>query len=164
MDASTTEISVAMRPMPIELISGRMNCELVRIPRKFPQVHWLGTNEGSRTAVGVLKASETSQRTGISASAITTKLVVVQPTLCRGVMAAITGSPLSDVCARGRGAEALDEQDGDDRHADEDQDRDRGPDPQVERVEQVVVAEDLDRRGAAAALGQDEDVVEDRER
>src|SRR5229473_934957 len=148
MDASTTEISVAMRPMPIELISGRMNCDVLRIPLKFPQVHWLGTNEGSRTAVGVLKASETSQRTGISASAITTKLVVVQPTLCRGVMAAISGSPLSDVCARGRGAEAPDEQDRDDRHADEDQDRDGRADAQVQRAEEVVVTEDRDRVGA----------------
>src|SRR5260370_30548653 len=129
MEARSTEISVAMRPVAVEVISGRMNCELVRIPRKFPQVHWLRTNEGWRAGVGVLKASETSQRTGISASAITTKLVVVQPTLCRGVMAAISGSPLSDVCARRRGAEAPDEQDRDDRHADEDQDRDRGPDP-----------------------------------
>ncbi len=32
MDASTTAMSVAMRPMPIELISGRMNCEVRRIP------------------------------------------------------------------------------------------------------------------------------------
>ena len=66
-------------------------------------------NDGSSTAVGVLKDSETSQSTGISASAMTTKFAVAQPVLWRGVMAAISGSPLSDVRAGGRGAEALDE-------------------------------------------------------
>src|SRR6266702_4064170 len=164
MEASTTAMSVEMRPMPIELISGRMNCDEVRIPWKFPQVHWAGRKDGSRTAVGVLKDSETSQSTGISASAITTKLAVAQPVLWRGVMAAISGSPLSDVRARGRGAEALDEQEGDDRDADEDQDRDCRPDAQVQRVEQVVVAEDRDRSGAVGAHGEDVDVVEDPER
>src|SRR5487761_1700953 len=122
--------------------------------------------EGSRTAVGVLKDSETSQSTGISASAMTTKFAVVQPAFCRGVVvtAAISGSSPFDVRARGRGAEALDEHHGDDRHADEDQDRDRRSDPQVQRVEQVVPGEDRDRPGAVAALGQDEDVVEYPER
>ena len=33
MDASTTAMTVAMMPMPIELSSGRRNCELVKIPR-----------------------------------------------------------------------------------------------------------------------------------
>src|ERR1700688_1459021 len=98
--------------------------------------------DGSRTAAGVLKDSETSQSTGIRASAMTTKFAEPQPSFCRGVVtAAIRGSPPSDIRARRRGAEALDEQDGDDRHADEDQNRDRRPDAQVERVEQVVVAE-----------------------
>src|SRR5580704_13489533 len=102
--------------------------------------------DGSRTAAGVLKDSDTSQSTGISASAMTTVFADPQPTFCRAVVtAAISGSPRFDICARGRGPEALDEQDGDDRHADEDQDRDRRPDPQVERVEQVVVAEHRDR-------------------
>ena len=32
MEASTTAMNVAMRPMPIELSSGRRNCALVRIP------------------------------------------------------------------------------------------------------------------------------------
>src|ERR1700735_3269977 len=121
--------------------------------------------DGSRTAAGVLKDSDTSQSTGISASAMTTKFAVPQPTFCRGVgTAATSGSPSSDVRARGRGSEALDKQDGDDRHADEDQDRDRRPDAQVERVEQVVPGEDRDRPGVVTALGQDEDVVEDPER
>ena len=31
MEASTTEMNVAIRPMPIELISGRMNVEVLRI-------------------------------------------------------------------------------------------------------------------------------------
>src|SRR5580692_3136645 len=106
-------------------------------------------NDGSRIAAGVLKDSETIQSTGISASAMTTKFADPQPNFCRGVVvtAAISGSPRFDVRAGGRGAEALDEQDRDDRHADEDEDRDRRPDPQVERVEQVVVAEDRDRPG-----------------
>src|SRR5580704_5670503 len=120
--------------------------------------------EGSRTAVGVLNDSETSQSTGISASAMTTRFVVAQPALRAGVMAAISGSPLSDVRAGGRGAESYDVNDGDDRDADEDQDRDRRPDAQVQRVEQVVVAEDRDRSGAVAALGEDVDVVENPER
>src|ERR1022692_902694 len=122
--------------------------------------------EGSAMAVGALRDSETIQSTGSSASATTTRFVVPQPTFWRGVVvtAAISGSPLSDVRARGRGAEALDEQEGDDRHADEDQDRDRRTDPQVQRVEQVVPGEDRDRPGVVAALGQDEDVVEDPER
>src|SRR5258708_22383085 len=102
-------------------------------------------NDGSSTAVGVLKDSETSQSTGISASAMTTKFAVAQPVLWRGVMTAISGSPLCDVRAGGRGTEAPDEQEGDNRHADEDQDRDRRPDAQGQRVEQAVVAEDRDR-------------------
>src|ERR1017187_6340410 len=102
-------MSVEIRPMPIELTSGRMNCAEVRIPWKFPQVHWEGTKDGSRTAAGVLKDSETSQSTGISASAITTRFVVAHPALWRGVIAAISGLPLPDVRAGGRGAEALDE-------------------------------------------------------
>src|SRR5580700_3497572 len=114
--------------------------------------------DGSRTAAGVLKDSETSQSTGKSASAMTRRFTDPQPTFCRGVVtAAISGSPHFDICAWGRGAEALDVHDGDDRHADEDQDRDRRPDPQVERVEQVVVAEDRDRPGVVGPPGQDED-------
>src|SRR5579872_70821 len=109
MEARTTAMSVEMSPMPIELTSGRMNCEEVRIPWKFAQVHWEGRKDGSRTAAGVLKDSETSQSTGISASAMTTKFAVAHPVLWRGVMAAISGSPLPDVRAGGRGAEALDE-------------------------------------------------------
>jgi len=31
MEASTTEMNVAMRPMPIELSSGRRNVEVLRI-------------------------------------------------------------------------------------------------------------------------------------
>src|ERR1700738_3089920 len=123
-------------------------------------------NDGSRTAVGVLNDSETSQSTGIIASAMTTKFAVPQLTFCRGVVvtAAISESPLSEVCARRRGAEALDEHERDDRDADEDQDRDRGPDTQVQRGEQVVVAEDRHRPGAVVPGGQDEDVVENPER
>src|SRR5579859_3212076 len=100
------------------------------------------------------------------ARAMTTKLAVPQPTFWRGVevIAAISGSPLSDIRAGGRGAEALDEHEGDDRHADEDQDRYRRPDAQVERVEQVVVAEDRDGPGAVGAGREDVDVVEDPER
>src|SRR5580704_5638741 len=109
--------------------------------------------DGSRTATGVLKDSETSQSTGISASAITMTLAVPQAVFCRGVVttAAISGSPLPDVGAGGRGAEAPDEQEGDDRHADEDEDRDRRADPQVQRVEQVVVVEDRDRPGVVGS-------------
>src|ERR1700690_930517 len=122
-------------------------------------------SDGSRTAAGVLKDSETSQSTGISASAITTKLAVPQPNFWRGVVtAAISGLPLPDVRAGGRGAEALDEHEGDDRHADEDQDGYRRPDAQVERIEQVVVAEDGDRAGVVVAGREDEDAVEDAER
>src|SRR5713226_173429 len=117
MEASTTAMNVEIRPIPIELTSGSMNCEVLRIWWKLLQVHWAGTKDGSRTAVGVLKDSETSQSTGIRASAMATKFAVPQPVLCRGVMAAISVSPLSDVGTRGRGAEALDEQDRDDRDA-----------------------------------------------
>src|SRR6266699_3367799 len=94
--------------------------------------------EGSRTAAGVLKDSETIQSTGISASATTTTFAVPQPAFWRGVVvtAAMTGSPLFDVRAGGRGAEALDEYGGDDHHTDEDQDGDRGPDPQDRRFHQ----------------------------
>src|ERR1700728_1340819 len=101
-------------------------------------------NEGSRIAAGVLKDSEAIQSTGISASAMTTTFAVPQLTFCRGVVvtAAMIGSLRSRVRARGRAAEALDEQDGDDRQADEDQNRDRRPDPGVQRVELSVVAED----------------------
>src|ERR1035441_7698554 len=110
--------------------------------------------EGSRTAVFVLKDSETIQSTGISASAMTTTFTAPQPVFCRGVVAtaAISGSPLSYVRARRRGAEEFDEHEGDDHHADEDQDRDRRSDAQVQRVEQVVPAEDRDRFGIVIAL------------
>src|SRR5260370_12967203 len=164
MDASRTAMNVAIRPIPIELSSGLMNCEVVRSWWKFPQVHCAGKKEGSRTGVGVLKASETSQSTGIRASAMTTKFVVPQLTLWRGVVTAISESPLSDVRAGGRGAEALDEHDRDDRHADEDEDRDRRADPQFQRAEHVVVHTDRDRPGVISPGGQDEDVVEDPER
>src|SRR5579859_2860570 len=108
--------------------------------------------DGSRIAAGVLKDSETIQSTGISASAMTTKFADPQPTFCRVVdTAAISGSPRSRIRARGRGPEALDEQEGDDRHAYKDQDRDRRPDSQVERVEQVVVPEHRDRPGVVGA-------------
>src|SRR5258708_12612914 len=103
MDASTTAMNVAIRPIPIELSSGLMNCEVLRIWWKFPQVHCAGTKEGSRTAVGVLKASETSQSTGIRASPMTTKFVVPQLTLWRGVVTAISESPLSHLPPRGPG-------------------------------------------------------------
>src|SRR5258708_33870802 len=125
MDASTTAMNVAIRPIPIELSNGRMNCEVLRIWWKFPQVHCAGTKEGSRTAVGVLKDSETSQSTGIRASAMTTKFAVPQLTLWRGVVTAISGPPLSHVRAGASGAEALDEPDREDRHAAEPGDGDR---------------------------------------
>src|SRR5450631_3929620 len=143
-------------------------------------------NEGSRTAAGVLNDSETSQSTGIRASATTTKLavpqkdfwatvvpwpppfrrrLVVTPAVWPGVVVTVatSGSPLPDVGAGGRGAEALDERERDDRDADEDEDRDRGPDPQVQGIEQVVVAQERDRPGVVGPGGQDEDVVEDPE-
>src|ERR1035441_8334612 len=122
--------------------------------------------DGSRIAVGVLKDSETIQSTGIRASATTTKFAVPQLTFWRGVVvtAAISESPLCDVRAGGRSAETLDEQERDDGHADEDEDGDRRPDAQVQRVEQVVVAEDRYRPGAVGAGGQDVDAVEDPER
>src|ERR1700738_4480185 len=107
-------------------------------------------------AAGVLKDSEASQSTGISASTITTVFAVPQPTFCRGVVrvvvTAISGLPLPDVRAWRSGAEAFDESECDDRHADEDENRDRGPDPQVQRVEQVVVGGDRDRPGAVGSL------------
>src|SRR5437667_9353351 len=118
----------------------------------------------SPSARSIVNSGVTSPITGISASAMTTKFAVAQPVLWRGVMAAISGSPLSDVRAGGRGAEALDEQERDDRDADEDQDRDCRPDAQVQRVEQVVIAEDRDRPGAVGAQGEDVDVVENPER
>src|SRR5712691_13392072 len=106
-------------------------------------------NDGSRTAAGVLNDSDTIHSTGIRARAITTKFAVPHPAFWRGVvMTAISVSPLCDVRAGGGGAEALDEDHRDDRDADEDQDRDRRSDPQVQGVEQVVVAEDRDRAGA----------------
>src|ERR1035438_6738875 len=122
--------------------------------------------DGSRIAVGVLNDSETSQSTGIIARAMTTKFAVPHPIFCRGVVvtAAITGSPVSEVAAWGRRAEAPDEQEGDDRHTDKDQDGDRRPDAQVQRVEQVVVTQDRDRAGVISPAGQDVDVVEDPER
>src|SRR6202012_3679276 len=123
-------------------------------------------NDGSSTAVGVLNDSETSQSTGISASAMTTKFATPQPTFCRGVVvtAAIGDSPASGICARGRGPEASDEDDGDDGDADEDEHRKGRDDPQVERVEQVVVAQDRPGSGVVGSGGQDVDVVEDPER
>src|SRR5579875_2544600 len=112
-------------------------------------------NDGSRIAAGVLNDSDASQSTGISASAMTTKFAVVQPTFCRAVVltAAISVSPLIDVGAGGCGAEQPDEHEGDDRHADEDQDRNRRSDPQVERVEQVVVPEHRHRARVVSAVG-----------
>src|SRR6202035_1058383 len=128
-------------------------------------VHCAGQKLGSVIAAGVLKDSETIHSTGIATITTATVFAAPQPTFCRPVVtAAISASSLQVVRAGGCGAEALDEQEGDDRHADEDQDGDGRPDAQVQRVEQVVVPKDRDRIRAIAAAGQDVDVVKDPER
>src|SRR5690242_11607687 len=96
---------------------------------------------------GFLKDCETIQRTGMSTSRITTMFAVIQPDFCL-VVAAISIHPSR---ARRRGAEEPDEDEGDDRDAYEDQDRDRRPDAQVQRPEQVVVPQDRHRVGAVVA-------------
>src|SRR5436305_3479918 len=98
---------------------------------------------GSVIAAGVLNDRDTIQSTGMSASRIATVLAVPQPTLCRAVVAAISGSPRlrtlraracalvvssrrSSACyirSGSGGAEALDEDERDDRDADQDQHR-----------------------------------------
>src|SRR5581483_1119428 len=120
-------------------------------------------NVGSVMLDGSLKDNDTIHSTGISASTIATVLASPQPAFCLAVVAIFATSP-SRRRARYRRAEALDEQEGDDRDADEDENRDRRPDAQVQRGEQVVVAEDGHRARAMATRGQDEDVVEHPER
>src|ERR1700759_3800501 len=134
-------MKVEISPIPIEFTSGRRNCALVRMPLKLPQVHWDGQNDGPVTAAGVLNDSETSHSPGITAMRTPSRLAAIQPARWRGVRAAIRPSPRSVVGAGGGGAEPEDEDCRDDRHADEDEDRDGRPDAQVERVEQVVVPE-----------------------
>src|SRR6516162_5098139 len=81
-----------------------------------------------------------------------------------GLLPGSSGHVSSSLRARRRRAEDPDVDEGDDRHADEDQDGDRRPDAQVQRPEQVVVPQDRHGVGAVAARGQDVDIVEYSER
>src|SRR6476469_10105115 len=90
---------------------------------------------------------------------LTTVQPVALPALTRSVMSA----PLliRSWCRR---AEDRDVDERDHRHGQEDQHADRRTQPEVERLEQVVVAEDRHRSGAVGAAGEYVDVVEDPER
>src|ERR1700748_2868346 len=54
-EASTTEMKVAIRAIPMELSSGRVNSEELKIPLQFAQVHFVGKNVGSVIDEGSLK-------------------------------------------------------------------------------------------------------------
>jgi hypothetical protein len=73
------------------------------------------------------------------------------------VVALISRSPARS------GAEAFDEHRRDDRHHQEQQDRNRGAKSQVEPVEQRVVVQHRDRLGPVRALVEDVNRVEDPE-
>src|SRR5215510_10494972 len=109
-------MNVAMGRIPVELISGRINVEVVRMPEQFDQVHCDGKKLGSVIAAGVLNDRDTIQSTGMSASAMATRLAVPQPIRCCGVVAAISVPPpflcevpssLRDIRSGSGGAEAL---------------------------------------------------------
>src|SRR3954471_17871867 len=94
----------------------------------------------SVTVAGDLNDSITIHRTGNRAKTRTTKSAVPQPRI-RFVFARSIRSRLS----RAACAEALDKDDRDDQHADEDQHRHRRAQAEVESVEQLVVAQDRHR-------------------
>ena len=77
---STTEITVEISPIPIELISGRTNAEPWKIPEKFAQDHWLGQKLPSVRLVGALNASAISHQIGNSVQAMVIALAAAQLT------------------------------------------------------------------------------------
>src|SRR3954447_3003333 len=94
----------------------------------------------SATVAGDLNDSITIHSTGNSAKTRTAKSVTPHPRI-RFVSVRRISSPLPWPAR----AQALDEDERDDHHADEDQHRDRRPQPEVEPVEQLVVAQDRHR-------------------
>src|SRR5262249_3054034 len=91
-EASTTEMKVAIRPIPIEFSSGRVNSEEVKIPLEFSHVQLVGQKVARPVAAivaGFLKDSETIHSTGMSTSRIVTMFAAIQPDFCL-VVAAIS--------------------------------------------------------------------------
>src|ERR1700761_6288769 len=111
----------------------------------------------SATSLGGFSEIESSQRTGISAKSRTSVIAIVHSEYSRApTFISASRSPFFDLHA-----EAFDEEEGDQDHADEDQHRDRRAEPQVQPVDQLVEAEDRHRFGVLRAAGHDEDRVED---
>src|SRR6476620_7511342 len=111
----------------------------------------------SATVAGVLSDSEMIHRTGNRPNTRTTTSAATHRPILRSMSAPLPGRLQ---------AEALDEEHGDDRHADEDQHGYRRAQPEVQLVEQLVVAQDGDRLDipVLTRVGQDVDRVEDPER
>src|SRR3954468_6573414 len=107
----------------------------------------------SLTVAGSLSDSIRIQKTGNSANRKMTAFAVVQrakPEVRFSVMSALP----SLLCQRR--AEPADEEEGDDRDADEDHHRHRRAEPEVEPVEQLVVAEHRHRLDVrVVAVGDD---------
>src|SRR3954447_9565095 len=116
----------------------------------------------SLTVAGSFSDSIRIQKMGNSANTKMTAFAVVQrakPDALFSVMSALP--PL--LCERR--PEPLDEEERDDRHHHEDRDGDRRAEPEVEPVQQLVVAEHRPRLDVrVVAVGDDERRVEDPER
>src|SRR4051794_35165154 len=112
----------------------------------------------SAISLGGFSESDSSQRTGISANSRTSVIAIVHSeySLAPTFISASPRPSFFDFHA-----EAFDEQEGDAEHAEEDQDRDRRPDAQVQSVDQLFEAEDRHRFRVLRAVGHDEDRVED---
>src|SRR5215218_5238839 len=137
--------------MPIELTSAAMKLSYEKPEKNF----W------SPISSGFLSDSDAIQTTGIRAYSRTTRMPMPQSP--RSLLVWVT-SGLPSLLG-GAGPERLHEEDGDQDHADEDQDRDRRAEPDVDPVDQDVVAEDRHALGVESASRLDDvDVVEDPER
>src|ERR1700760_960338 len=116
-----------------------------------------GISRWSAISLGGFSEIDSSQRTGIRANSSTSVIAIVHSEYSRApTFISASRSSFFDL-----DAEAFDEDERDQHHADEDQHRDRRAEPQVQPVDQLVEAEDRDRFGVLRAAGHDEDRVED---
>src|ERR1700761_1826945 len=109
-------------------------------------------------SLGGFSEIDSSHSTGISANSRTSVIAIAHSeySLAPTFISSAPRSAFLDL-----DAEAFDEQRGEQHHTEEDQDRDRRADAQVESVDQLFEAEDRHRFGVLRAVGHDEDRVED---
>src|SRR3954466_8641895 len=111
----------------------------------------------SPTEAGDFSDREMIQTTGIRAKIRISLNPIDQRTYSRAPRCSISPSPSSPSRARPpllqADAEYPNEDERDRQHADEDQHRDRRAQPQIEAVDQLVVAQDRDRLGVLGPSG-----------